>query len=90
MGEFSGDYDVTGRSGVPEGSGDSTCVFCDTAASAIVECGALIILIRHGTGLALAGGQIINAYTPEECWNYFAAAGYVALHKLSAGRFWWG
>lgn len=46
---------MTGGSGVPAGGASNpACAVCDAAASAIVECDAQVILIRHGAGLALA------------------------------------
>ena len=45
---------MTGGSGVLEGAKSPPCALCDAAASAIVECDAHVILIRHGAGLALA------------------------------------
>jgi len=55
LGEFRGEEDVTGGSGVPaQGASNPGCAVCDAAAGVIVECDAEVILIRHGAGLALA------------------------------------
>lgn len=45
---------MTGGSGVLEGAKSPPCALCDAAASAIIECDAHVILIRHGAGLTLA------------------------------------
>jgi superfamily II DNA or RNA helicase/HKD family nuclease len=54
VGKCGGEEDVTGGSGVLEGAKSPPCALCDAAASAIIECDAHVILIRHGAGLTLA------------------------------------
>lgn len=64
---------MTGGSGFPEGSNTPPCAVCDAAASAVVECDAEVILIRHGAGLALAPRRHVVR------WRALSAAEQAAL-----------
>lgn len=58
MDELGGEENVTGGSGVSEGSVDGPCVLCDAATSVIVECDTQVILIRHGA--ASSGCEVLH------------------------------
>jgi hypothetical protein len=83
VGKCGGEEDVTGGSDILEGAKSPTCVLCNAAASAIVECDAHVILIRHGAGLALAPRRHVARWRDLSAAEQAALANRIGRRQVS-------